>query len=1055
MAAFPRMERSRPRTAHASIFDPPVITTCPGDSLPPPASGRCEVTAGGDAMLITGDILTPGEVFRGGQVLVGADGRIACVACDCSGMASGATAVVCPDVAVSPGLINGHDHVSYIGTRPGTVTEERFENRQEWRGGLDGHTELDTPRRNDDDDRTRWVEVRQVIAGTTSIFGEVNRTLPSGLARNLDEETLFEGLSEDEPTYRTFPLGDAIPAVRTSCGYDASSTSAVYVPHLSEGIDDAANNEFRCSDGQGMGDDVDLMEPRNAIIHGVGLHAGNIALMAESGVDLIWSPRTNISLYGDTARVTTYAHLGVPIGLGTDWIESGSMNMLRELQCVDQFNQTNLSGFFPDEQIWLMATRGSATALDMDDTIGTIAVGLVADLALFDASARRDHRAVIDAEAQDVVLVVRGGQVLYGDADLVDALETGCDDFAVPGTFADVCGVPKRICVGELSTTFAALAADRGSEYPLFFCGEEPTGEPPCLPERQHMGSMFPDAMENGSNYYSGMSRADDVDGDGIVDASDLCPTIFNPIRPMDDGVQSDRDGDGVGDECDPTPFDASDLDGDGRPNDMDNCPALPNPGQEDMDGDGLGDLCDGCPDRNIPPGTMSVYAVRCGATTGMVTLEDLVVTAVADDGFFAQLLETAATYDGVDYSGIFVFTNSAPAVARGDVVDVAGVPSEFFGLSQLGTPADAPVITPVSSGMTPAPLTVSTADIVTSGPRAEALESVLVRVDMVTAMGGLDMFDEFAVDDGLLIGDTLYLVAPPPMAGSMYDYIQGPLTFAFSNTKILPRDPADLGGGDFALLPDSIAAPPGGTTSVTVVLPDDAPAGGAAIVLTPAPATILVCAPLVIPAGTRSGMTTCVASATEDTGTLAASFGGDMDTSTVTVASAPSLFFSEYVEGSGAGNKALEILNAGGSAADLSMCEVRRYSNGMTSPSAVTLSGTLAPGDVHTICNSGIEGVTCDQTSGTINHNGNDPYELVCMGMVVDVIGQVGDDPGSDGWTGGGLATTDFVLRRMCSVTTGDPVGSDPFDPSVEWTGVAWTSAADNAGLGSRSECP
>ena len=45
----------------SDLFTPPVITTCPGDSLPPPSSGRCEVTAGDENILLTGDVLAPGD----------------------------------------------------------------------------------------------------------------------------------------------------------------------------------------------------------------------------------------------------------------------------------------------------------------------------------------------------------------------------------------------------------------------------------------------------------------------------------------------------------------------------------------------------------------------------------------------------------------------------------------------------------------------------------------------------------------------------------------------------------------------------------------------------------------------------------------------------------------------------------------------------------------------------------------------------------------------------------------------------------------------------------
>ena len=58
-----------------------------------------------------------------------------------------------------------------------------------------------------------------------------------------------------------------------------------------------------------------------------------------------------------------------------------------------------------------------------------------------------------------------------------------------------------------------------------------------------------------GSTIYTGALTADDHDGDGIPDASDNCPRVFNPIRPMDHGAQPDADGDGLGDACDACPF--------------------------------------------------------------------------------------------------------------------------------------------------------------------------------------------------------------------------------------------------------------------------------------------------------------------------------------------------------------------------------------------------------------------------------------------------------------------------------------------------------------------
>ena len=83
-----------------------------------------------------------------------------------------------------------------------------------------------------------------------------------------------------------------------------------------------------------------------------------------------------------------------------------------------------------------------------------------------------------------------------------------------------------------------------------------------------------------------------DSDGDGIPDAADDCPMVFDP-------EQHDTDHDGVGDACQGGPL--PDTDGDGIPDASDNCPTVPNPDQADRDGDGVGDACDDCPDTPDP----------------------------------------------------------------------------------------------------------------------------------------------------------------------------------------------------------------------------------------------------------------------------------------------------------------------------------------------------------------------------------------------------------------------------------------------------------------------
>lgn len=173
-------------------------------------------------------------------------------------------------------------------------------------------------------------------------------------------------------------------------------------------------------------------------------------------------------------------------------------------------------------------------------------------------------------------------------------------------------------------------------------------------------------------------------------------------------------------------------------------------------------------------------------------------------------------------------------------------------------------------------------------------------------------------------------------------------------------------------------------------------------------------------------------------------------------VRAATELFFSEYIEGS-SNNKALEIYNGTGSAVDLAAggYNVQMYFNG--NPSAgltINLSGTIADGDVFVLAHSSANPAIlaqADQTNGAGWFNGDDAVVLRRGTTIIDVIGQIGFDPGIE-WGSGLTSTADNTLRRKSGIEAGDPNGSDPFDPSLEWDGFA-TDTFD--GLGSHSVTP
>jgi hypothetical protein len=165
-------------------------------------------------------------------------------------------------------------------------------------------------------------------------------------------------------------------------------------------------------------------------------------------------------------------------------------------------------------------------------------------------------------------------------------------------------------------------------------------------------------------------------------------------------------------------------------------------------------------------------------------------------------------------------------------------------------------------------------------------------------------------------------------------------------------------------------------------------------------------------------------------------------------------LFFSEYIEGSSS-NKCLEIYNPTASDIDLGAGNyaIGIYGNGSTTPNGgatVPLTGVIPAYGTFVICNNGATAAftaLADVVGGSFNavtfYNGNDAVSLEKNGVFVDVIGQIGNDPGS-AWTGSGISTANQTLVRMASVQAGDNIDSDAFDPSTEWMALPQNDASN-----------
>jgi hypothetical protein len=130
--------------------------------------------------------------------------------------------------------------------------------------------------------------------------------------------------------------------------------------------------------------------------------------------------------------------------------------------------------------------------------------------------------------------------------------------------------------------------------------------------------------------------------------------------------------------------------------------------------------------------------------------------------------------------------------------VEVAGTYQEYYEQCEIADPT----VAVTGSIPLPAAIHVTQAEVITGGPDAERYEGMLVTLeDATVADANPDApndYGELALDGGLRMDDYLWPDFDLPASGYRtvgvsFDSITAVLVYTYGNTKLAPRDAADL----------------------------------------------------------------------------------------------------------------------------------------------------------------------------------------------------------------------------------------------------------------------
>jgi cytosine/adenosine deaminase-related metal-dependent hydrolase len=353
----------------------------------------------------------------------------------------------------------------------------------------------------------KYAETAALLGGETAIQGAPRNPESDGvLIRNVDNDAFDTRIAA--PRIQPIAALSGAPLANLLARMENGEIDA-WLVHLAEGVRDAdrrpgdpvsSRAEFETLKAKG------LLTDMTAVIHGTALERSDFAEMRAAptirsdgagdgrGAKLVWSPLSNLLLYGKTANVYEALAEGVLTSLGTDWTPSGSRTLLQELKIADvalrderllgahrdlvpAFSLQGKEGLTRqlaeaalDRALVDMVTRNPALTLRWYDRLGSVEEGKIADLVLLrrpPLSPARGlpptvYRALIDASEREIKLVLVGGEPLAGDAELMSALKPGDNEVVASpaGRFRKAVDVTTTAPVPEGDETLTDLSIE-------------------------------------------------------------------------------------------------------------------------------------------------------------------------------------------------------------------------------------------------------------------------------------------------------------------------------------------------------------------------------------------------------------------------------------------------------------------------------------------------------------------------------------------------------------------------------------------------------------------
>ncbi|MEO6715199.1 MAG: amidohydrolase family protein, partial [Mycobacteriales bacterium] len=336
-----------------------------------------------------------------------------------------ATARIDTQGVITPGLIDLHNHLAYnfqpLWHAPRSTP---YTSRHQWPGAATYGRDVSNPAQAMGIAAAaaalRYAEVKAAAGGATSIQGSppLTRAYAGWMLRNIEKEQV-PGRGDEQLIYQAVIKADVKGLRRFGTQLRANHS---FIYHLAEGTAATLIKEFTDLTTAGC------LHPQLIGIHSTALTETEYEAWAVAGAGaVVWSPFSNIWLYGGTTDVLAARRHGVQVCLGSDWSPSGTKNLLGELKVASLWNDEALDGVLDARELGAMATAnaGDTLARCWGVDVGRLRAGALADILVTNRQVvgRADlHENLLRVDERHVRLVMVGGRPVLGRPALLRSL---------------------------------------------------------------------------------------------------------------------------------------------------------------------------------------------------------------------------------------------------------------------------------------------------------------------------------------------------------------------------------------------------------------------------------------------------------------------------------------------------------------------------------------------------------------------------------------------------------------------------------------------------------